>query len=428
MSIRTKIVIFFSALFLILIGGFGILISFEMVKAKEKDAKLRVVSIISLIHNAKMEMKKNQFEDFLKRLLHTRFKGAGYSMDIASIKIKQNGKEKIFKKDIKPERTKRFKTIIKNPKAKSIDYEMELEYLVTNLHRDIGILLAKVSLFGIILLGVAILGISLLSHRITSPLKKLIKGMKKVPEGDFGIRIETKSKDEVGKLAETFNWMVKGLEEGEFVKNIFKRYVTRQVAEKIISEKEILKLKGDRRKIAVLFGDIRNFTTISKDMSPEEVFEFLNFYFAPVIDIIFVHEGILDKFIGDGFLAFWNAPVPQEDYVKKAVNTAIEIQNALKNLNKERGMEVKMGIGINVGYAIAGNVGSSKRMEYTVIGDTVNFAERLQEAARDGEIFVSKEVYEMIKTEFECEKRRAKVEGYGEIEIYEVKTQQGREK
>jgi class 3 adenylate cyclase len=191
-----------------------------------------------------------------------------------------------------------------------------------------------------------------------------------------------------------------GLEEGEFVKRIFKRYVTRQVAEKILSEKEFVNLKGDRREVSILFADIRGFTKFSQHMSPEEIIALLNHYFAPIIDVIIENEGVLDKFIGDGFLAFWNAPMSQKDYALRTCQAALGIQRVIARLNFQRENEgkvqIQMGMGIHTGTAIAGNIGSSRRMEYTIIGESVNFAERLQEAAMQGEILVSARTRELV--------------------------------
>ncbi len=421
MSIRTKLILVFSILFTLLLVAFAISTSIDTVNTRKEDAKHRIITIIGIIHNAKKNMEEANFKKFIRKILHTRLSTPGYDMDIASIKIKEKDKVIEFKKEVKGEETIKFRTFVKNPLTGKTGYEIELNYMLGNLYRGILKTLLKIFITETIILLTGIAGIMFFTTRITSPIKQLIRGMQKISEGEFKTRVNVNTQDEIGKLANTFNWMAKKLEEGEFVKSIFKRYVTHQLAEQLIKNQDALKLKGDKKRIAVLFGDIRNFTKISQNMTPEEVFEFLNFYFEPIIDIVFEQEGILDKFIGDGFLAFWNAPLPQKDYIKKAAVTALKIQKKLKELNKINKKDVKIGIGVNVGYAIAGNVGSTKRMEYTVIGDTVNFAERLQEAARDGEILVSEEIYKVLQNEFVFKKRTVKMEGYGDsIVVYEL--------
>ncbi len=186
------------------------------------------------------------------------------------------------------------------------------------------------------------------------------------------------------------------------------RYVTRQVAEEILKDKDRLKLGGTRSSVSVLFSDIRNFTTISEKSTAEEVVTMLNEYFTRMLDPIFRYEGTLDKFIGDAIMAVFGAPIPLKNDAECAVQAAIEMRRALKWYNVDRegrgDLPIDIGIGITKGEAISGNIGSEQRMEYTVIGDTVNVASRLEGLTKDYQykILVNEQVYNDVKDKVAC--------------------------
>jgi adenylate cyclase len=162
-----------------------------------------------------------------------------------------------------------------------------------------------------------------------------------------------------------------------------------------------LQLGGRHKDIAVLFVDIRGFTTMSENLAPEEVVDILNEYFGVITDAIFKNKGTLDKFIGDAAMAVFNSPFDLDDYVYRAVSTACDIAKASESLGEklmERfGKKVSYGIGVNCGEAIIGNIGSNFRMDYTAIGDTVNTASRLESNAKAGEILISEEVKKRLE-------------------------------
>ena len=180
------------------------------------------------------------------------------------------------------------------------------------------------------------------------------------------------------------------------VKNTFKRYVSKQVVDNLLEDDTKLNLGGEEREVTILFTDIRGFTSMSEDMKPEEVVTTLNEYFSEMIDIVFKYNGTLDKIIGDELMVVFGAPLAAEDDTERALNTAVEMQNKIKELNntrkKRKEKAVLVGAGINKGYVVSGNIGSRDMMDYTVIGDTVNLGSRLCSAAGPGEIIVSKEV------------------------------------
>ena len=158
--------------------------------------------------------------------------------------------------------------------------------------------------------------------------------------------------------------------------------------------------------MAVLFVDICGFTTLSEKVSPEKVVDILNHYLSMVSDCIMKNGGTLDKFIGDCAMAFWNAPYEQEDPLGKAIQAGFDMIAGAEKLNQELGFDLGFAIGINYGKAVIGNIGSTKRMDFTAIGDCVNTASRLESLKipnekREGKIYLSEEVYEMIKDRYE---------------------------
>lgn len=184
--------------------------------------------------------------------------------------------------------------------------------------------------------------------------------------------------------------------------NVFKQYVAPQVVDKISKDKDFeLVIGGENRHIAVLFVDIRGFTTMSESLKPEEVVEILNEYLGLTTQAIFDNGGTLDKFVGDATMAVFNAPFDLDDYIFRAVSTAWDMQAGAESIAekfRERyGKSVSFGIGVNCGNAVVGNIGCDFRMDYTAIGDTVNTAARLESNARPGQILISREVYEAVK-------------------------------
>ena len=188
----------------------------------------------------------------------------------------------------------------------------------------------------------------------------------------------------------------------------FERYVAPQIVKELGKDDSFeSRLGGERRDIAVLFVDIRGFTTMSESLQPEQVVDILNEYLNLTSQSIFNNQGTLDKFIGDATMAVFNAPMDLDDYVFKAVRTAYDMRKGAEVLEKKLleqfGNSVQFGIGVNCGPAIVGNIGSEQRMDYTAIGDTVNTAARLESNAKRGEILISEAVYERVKDRIEAE-------------------------
>ncbi len=197
------------------------------------------------------------------------------------------------------------------------------------------------------------------------------------------------------------------------IQNIFNKYMSKEIVDKIVEEGESsIKLGGDKKDITVMFIDIRGFTPISESLEPEEVVDILNEYLSMATEEIIKHNGVLDKYIGDGIMALFNVPYTMEEPELACIKAAIAIKNnseALYNkLYDKYGKGVEFGIGINCGNAIVGNIGSEKRMDYTAIGDTVNTAARLESNAKRGQILISDELYNRVAD-------KVKVEVVGEL-------------
>jgi class 3 adenylate cyclase/DNA-binding response OmpR family regulator len=185
--------------------------------------------------------------------------------------------------------------------------------------------------------------------------------------------------------------------ETEYLRNAFEQYVAPSVVERVLQrDSDDLKLGGCRREVSVVFADIHGFTTFSEEADPEDVVSLLNDYFTIATEVIFSREGTLDKFQGDAVMALFNAPESQDDHVFRAVESAMALQRAIAEHNSGGGAGLTFGIGIHLGEAVVGNIGTAKAMNYTAIGDTVNVAKRLQEHAEPGQVLISAEVYELL--------------------------------
>ncbi len=185
------------------------------------------------------------------------------------------------------------------------------------------------------------------------------------------------------------------------LKSTFKKYVSKQIVDQLLENDEMLNLGGQEQEATILFSDIRGFTSMSETMAPNEVVETLNDYFNLMIEIIFKYNGTLDKIIGDALMVIYGAPNATEQDTENAVLTAIEMQEKLIQFNQDRIINlkqpIKIGIGINRGKVISGNIGSKQQMNFTVIGDSVNLASRLCSVAASDEIIVSDAVWKKVK-------------------------------
>ncbi|MEM7183005.1 MAG: adenylate/guanylate cyclase domain-containing protein [Spirochaetota bacterium] len=266
---------------------------------------------------------------------------------------------------------------------------------------DTPILLAGLFVGIVISLIYAVFLIRFSTASIIKPLYALQQKMQETSRtGNYHNYAIVQNNDEIGDLGEGFNQMLTGLEEREKVKGLFGQYLTQEVSEEILNGR--VKLGGDRFEATIMFSDIRNFTSMSEKMSPEEVLQFLNSYMERMIDVIVEHGGIIDKFMGDGILATFGVPVRSENHAEQALKAALDMQNSLIELNAKRKREnksaIRIGIGLHTGVVIAGNIGNKRKTEYTVIGDTVNLASRIESMTKnyDSSLLISGTTYKLL--------------------------------
>lgn len=256
---------------------------------------------------------------------------------------------------------------------------------------------------------------------LTSPLVTMVGTMKKIiTSTDLSQRVAVEFPDEIGTLSHTFNLMLGELEKAytqikkyaysavlaqkkeRKIRQIFQKYVPQELIEKFFASPESM-LVGENRKLSVLFSDIRSFTTISESMSPDELVNNLNRYFNLMVDIIYNSGGIIDKYIGDAIMAFYGAPVSHVDDAYNSLKSAFGMMEAVRVFNRQQveagKPEFHIGIGLNYGLVTVGNIGAEKKMDYTVIGDTVNLASRLEGLTKEyhSELIFAEFLYEEIK-------------------------------
>jgi len=236
-------------------------------------------------------------------------------------------------------------------------------------------------------LGLALLGLLLsiaigvwIAGTVSRPILQLAEGTRKIAEGDYTSRLTVRSKDEIGVLAAAFNQMSGGLAERDQVRDLLGKVVSPAVATELL--RGDVTLGGEEREVTVLFSDLRSFTSMCEGASPQEMLGILNHYFTRMGGIVEKHGGIVDKYVGDAMMALFGAPMAASDGADKAMQTALEMMEALDDLNQQWQSEgrrpIGMGIGINTDIVVAGNMGSQTRLNYTVIGDGVNLASRLE--------------------------------------------------
>jgi len=277
-----------------------------------------------------------------------------------------------------------------------------------------------------LMVAVGIGGAVGLATLLSRPIFKLVEGTRAIAAGNFHVALQVPSRDEIGVLTESFNQMARSLREKEMIKRAFTRYVAREVVEEILKDPESMVLRGERREVTVLFCDVRGFTPLSERLSPEEVVLLLNDFYTLMIETTFKHDGTLDKFMGDAVMAIFGAPIAHPDHSARAVLTALAMREGIAGLNDKRAKQgkegVNIGIGVSAGEAVAGTVGTEERMEYTVIGDSVNLAARLESNAKPGQILISQRTWDRVKGVVEVRPLGPiKVKGKEEqVEVYEV--------
>ena len=272
---------------------------------------------------------------------------------------------------------------------------------------------------GALALGVSLIAAyflaSFASSRIARPLITIRDTVERIAAGDYTQTLKLSSKDEFGEVANALNKMTLGLQQREDLKSALARYVSEDILNEIIYAGRPSELYSQRKKVTALFADVRGFTHFSEQLSPEETVSMLNDYFEKMIDSVFKNFGHLNKFMGDGLMALFGALRDDEFQEEHAVQAALDMRTALKELQEKWATSesrardalasLRIGIGINTGLAIVGNIGSKQRMEFTAIGDSINLAARLEQATRDRglDILVSEFTYVATRSRFPFE-------------------------
>ena len=308
----------------------------------------------------------------------------------------------------------------------SMDYAVDLYF---DRLRELQITIVQASVAGAI--AALLLGL-LVARRLTRPISALTEGVARVAGGDLSEELPVRSRDEIGQLTRAFNEMVAGLRQRDFIRNAFGRYVSPEVAKTLLESPEGLRLGGHKREVTVLMSDLRGYTRFAERGDPARVMEVLNGYLARMADIVIAHGGTINEFIGDAIFAVFGAPLDQPDHAERAAAAALAMQAAMDELNRENAARewprFEMGIGVNTGEAVVGNIGSEQRAKYAVVGAAVNLAARVEGCTVGGQIFVTTSTLDRVRDLVEVgEPVRVELKGIAEpVLLYELRAIGGR--
>ena len=238
--------------------------------------------------------------------------------------------------------------------------------------------------FYLAVLALSLIAVVFLARSVTRPILDLAVRVKHIEEGDYGQSVKVRGQDEISQLAGSVNNMALGLAEKEKVRDLLGKVVSHEIAEELLSKK--IELGGEEKVVTVLFADIKGFTTLCETSAPEAVLTVLNRYLSEITKVIEDNHGVVDKYTGDSVMALFGAPLTRPNDAENAVRAALAIQECMVKLNfinRAEGMALmEAGIGIHTGLVVAGNLGSQNRLNYTVIGDSVNLSARLEGLTR----------------------------------------------
>ena len=257
---------------------------------------------------------------------------------------------------------------------------------------------------GILAILLILLFIRSATGRMVGSFTVISKTAGRVAKGDYSEPLPVRGGDEIAQLTQSFNTMMEGLKERDFIANTFGRYVDHGIAEELLKRPEASRLGGQKREVAILMSDIRGFTTLSETLPPEKIIDLLNRYFSRLIGIIETYQGIIVDFFGDAILIFFDPfDEPVSPVVQRAVQCAFAMQDGMREFNGEMHSEnlpsLQMGIGVNAGEVVVGNIGSESRAKYGIVGSPVNLTQRIQSVAEAGEVIVSDAVYRYVQKE-----------------------------
>ncbi|MGZ3772479.1 MAG: adenylate/guanylate cyclase domain-containing protein [Pseudobdellovibrionaceae bacterium] len=240
----------------------------------------------------------------------------------------------------------------------------------------------------------------IIADALIQPLNEIISKVAQIEKGDLLAKVNILSKDEIGLLALAINRMGDGLAKREKLEKTFKKYVDKEIVSKILDNESVY-VQGQQLEAVILFADIRGFTSLSEKVSPQIMVKLLNHFFDKMVPVVKKHGGVVDKFIGDNIMVVWGVPNPIPNAEEKSLLASLEMQEEVKKINseieKDFGVKLGIGIGLNTGYVIAGSIGCSEHMEYTVIGDVVNSAQRAESQAKAQQILVTEDFYKKVQ-------------------------------
>jgi class 3 adenylate cyclase len=235
----------------------------------------------------------------------------------------------------------------------------------------------------------------LLSHGLSVPIEQLVKGTAEIQRGNFSVKVPVRTRDEIGRLAASFNEMAEGLALKEKYRSVLNMVADKQVAHELMQGN--VALGGEMRQISVLFCDIRGFTPLTLGMDPAEVIRMLNEHFTPLTRVVYEHNGVVDKFVGDLIMAVFGAPKSYGNDTYNAARCALDMIREREKLNKTSHYNIHIGIGVASGAAVAGCMGSNDRLNYTVLGERVNLASRLCGKAGRMEVVIDQTTQERLQ-------------------------------
>ena len=254
-------------------------------------------------------------------------------------------------------------------------------FSLTKLNSDLAELRIRGSGIGLIVLLFSALMAWLLSRNLSIPLRELVRGTKAIREGTLGYRVEVRSRDEIGELASAFNEMAEDLKQKDLYRDLLGKVSDETVAQALVSGSLDLELGGELKNVSVLFCDIRGFTAMTEHMDPTQVIEMVNSHMTAMTQIVQTHFGVVDKFVGDEIMAVFGGLKSYGNDAANAAACALQMIRVRKELNREVEIPVDIGVGVATGEAIAGCMGSTDRLNFTVLGARVNLAARLCDAA-----------------------------------------------
>jgi class 3 adenylate cyclase len=280
---------------------------------------------------------------------------------------------------------------------------------------------------GTLCIALILLLIRYMGGKMVRSIGRISRAAEKVAGGDYGEPLPVKTSDEIGHLAESFNTMVEGLKERDFISNTFGRYVDQGIARELMQRPEATRLGGEKREVAILMSDLRDFTPLSERLSPDVTIRVLNRYFSRIIETIRKHQGIVVDFFGDALLVFFD-PLegPVVPVINQSISCALDMQRMMEIFNAENRAEdlpeLKMGIGLNAGEVVVGNIGSETRAKYGIVGSAVNVTQRIQSEAGGGEVVISEPVYRAAKDRLTIKRSfEAQLKGIqGSVKLYSV--------